>query len=525
MTSFAWRCTEIPFDSAGRFDNPYLDVDLVVSFEGPRGQVIRRHAFWDGGQTWRVRFTPLEPGTWRFQVASPTGDSGLDAVRGEVECILGPPTHDIFAHGFLRASLDGHHLEHADGTPFFWLGDTHWRFTHERWDEANKSGWRSQFRDSLDLRVAQGFTVYQTNIMSFGPLSGPGTPWLTGAPFKSLDVEHLRSVVDPRMGYIADRGLVNALGVAWFEAIDDDPVGVARFARYRSYPLVWTLGGEVAGYDASKRSARLAGWRHVALAIRDSDGYRQPITAHLTAERPIASYYQDEDWLDLTLNQHGHGDFDLSATHYLRHLAAHPGRPIVEGESMYEGLRTVEYAGRRTVTASMVRQVAYRSIQSGCCGYTYGAQGCWNSAWDRTDMNTHWGDLPWFEGIDLPGGQQLGHLRRFYESVGWTHLRPDPGAWETTDVFNANLYAPLVSASADRHIVVVAYSETYRRGGGGATLVGLLHRAYQLHWFDPRSGHRIPVPGSTLPMAGSVPVPDPPDPQDWLLVARAEVPE
>ena len=31
------------------------------------------------------------------------------------------------ARGALRVSDDGHHLQHTDGTGFFWLGDTAWK--------------------------------------------------------------------------------------------------------------------------------------------------------------------------------------------------------------------------------------------------------------------------------------------------------------------------------------------------------------------------------------------------------------
>jgi Protein of unknown function (DUF4038) len=50
----------------------------------------------------------------------------------------------------------------------------------------------------------------------------------------------------------------------------------------------------------------------------------------------------------------------------------------------------------------MVRHVAYRAFQSGCGGYTYGAQGCWNAASDREDRKSFWGEMPWPEGSTFP---------------------------------------------------------------------------------------------------------------------------
>lgn len=374
LTAPTWRALEIAFESDRDYDNPYLDVDVDVDFTGPNGESIRRPAFWDGGRSWRVRFAPTTPGHWRY-ASSTRGFAGL---RGALECRPPATDHAVYLHGFLRSGT--RHLSFADGTPFFWLGDTHWQFARERWDEANKPGWSSQFRGTVDRRVEQGFTIYQSNVMAWEP----SRVWAGDG----IDVTYFQSTLDPRMAYVADQGLVHAVGFAWYAAIDEGPDRLTRLARYfvaryGADPIVWTLGGEVAGYDPDRRQQRIDGWREVAAAIREADCYGHPLTAHLTNERPIAPYYQGEDWLSFTLNQLGHGDFDMSASHYAEHFAQFPDTPVVEGESMYEGLISVEPISRRPVTDTIVRQIAYRAVQSGCCGYTYGAQGCWNGAWNH----------------------------------------------------------------------------------------------------------------------------------------------
>lgn len=527
MTDTAvWKTVEIAFESGEDYPNPYLDVDLDVVFTGPESEQVHRPAFWDGGRTWRVRFAPTRPGSWHFQTASKNGsDAGLHGVRGKVECVQVETGLGIYAHGFLRRSDDGRYLAYADGTPFFWLGDTHWRLVLERWDEANKAGWTSQFRGMVDLRVQQGFTVYQTNLMSFTHGSQHTGCWVAGKEFQEIDPGFFQSIVDPRMAYIAEQGLVNALGLAWYQAADEHAAGMARFARYivaryGAFPVVWTLGGEVAGYDPVLRRQRLDAWREVAHATRAADGYDHPRTAHLTTERPIANYYQGEDWLTFTLNQLGHGDFDMNPAHYLDHFAAYPSTPMVEGESMYEGLTTVEGVARRTVTDTIVRQVAYRAIQSGCCGYTYGAQGCWNNAWDFGDVATMWGDLPWYEGVDLPGAAQMGHLRRFYESFDWTSMRPAPDAFDTTNTINATINPPAVTVAQDGRTVVAYFGETYRTGDGEARLITAHDGPFHLEWFDPRLGRFELIGDRVMPRDGSLAIPDKPDAADWLLIAR-----
>ena len=50
----------------------------------------------------------------------------LHGVNGKFE--IKPYTGDnpLYRHGPLRVAADRRHLEHADGTPFFWLADTWW---------------------------------------------------------------------------------------------------------------------------------------------------------------------------------------------------------------------------------------------------------------------------------------------------------------------------------------------------------------------------------------------------------------
>jgi hypothetical protein len=187
---------------------------------------------------------------------------------------------------------------------------------------------------------------------------------------------------------------------------------------------------------------------------------------------------------------------------------------------MYEGITTVEPVGRRTATALMVRQVAYRAIQSGCCGYTYGAQGCWNGAWDREDLATAWGDLPWYDGVDLPGGAQLGHLRRFYETLPWWTLRPDDEVFRTTSGENDAFYRPLVTTDPSRSTVVVYFGETYRNDDGRSSLTGIADGGYRVRWFDPRTGEWTDA-GTAPAHGGQVSLPPlPRDGEDWALVAQ-----
>ncbi len=62
-----WRVSEFTFH--GRLEYPHTPppVRLSAVFHGPGGAQYRVPGFWDGGNTWRIRFTPDRPGRWSFE--------------------------------------------------------------------------------------------------------------------------------------------------------------------------------------------------------------------------------------------------------------------------------------------------------------------------------------------------------------------------------------------------------------------------------------------------------------------------
>ena len=62
-----WNLVELTFRSERQYENPYADVDLVVTFHSPAGDSQRAWGFWDGGATWKVRFAPSVEGRWEWR--------------------------------------------------------------------------------------------------------------------------------------------------------------------------------------------------------------------------------------------------------------------------------------------------------------------------------------------------------------------------------------------------------------------------------------------------------------------------
>ena len=106
-----WSSYEITLTATGHYDKAYVSVDLVGVFTGPNGESILAKGFWDGGQTFRIRFTPTAEGSWTFDTVS--DDPGLDGQIGSVACIKATDG----SHGFVRQSgARSRAWIHDDGT-------------------------------------------------------------------------------------------------------------------------------------------------------------------------------------------------------------------------------------------------------------------------------------------------------------------------------------------------------------------------------------------------------------------------
>jgi len=179
-TTETWKAVEITLHSSKSYANPYMDVELNATFVGPGGVSLTLPGFWDGGNTWRIRFAPTVVGNWSFTtVSSDPTDTGLHGQSGTVQSQPYSGSLSIYKHGFLKSDASNRFLTYNDGRPFYWLADTHWMGLsyRERWDSSNDSRWPSQYKGMVDKRVKQGYSVYQMNFFAFeqGDVSSSGT--------------------------------------------------------------------------------------------------------------------------------------------------------------------------------------------------------------------------------------------------------------------------------------------------------------------------------------------------------------
>ncbi len=486
-----WRVAEISLGSETDYDNPYADAEVDVRFEGPGGAVIDRPAFWDGGNRWKVRFAPTAPGTWQWSsICTNAHDAGLHKRTGQLTAAAVKTDLPLHRHGFLRVSANGRYFVHADGTPFFWLGDTHWQMPdRERVDDCNHPEhaggacpYGGQFQHLLADRLVRGFNVYQTY-----PNATSAHWW--SEPYTRIDPTRFRNVFDVQMNRLADAGVVIALGCGHFNNSTQIPeADLCRFARYLvarygAHPVVWITCQEMNAPTEleGKESNRPAVWKAVAEQIARDDGYHHPHSAHQWVLDVDVDPLGQEPWHTWFALQGGHRNSGLTPqARYRGYCEYQPTRPVLETEAMYE---LVDCGGVNTTDEA--RQSAWKALLCGSPGYTYGGAGVWFIKWDADDpgcaqYNHAIGS--WHEGMNLPGAAQMTLLKQFFTKLDWTALVPrfnDPAWAEWVDPERC-----VLATIGNRLYLAYCYGESSE-----GKLKGMDPRAdYTAGWIDPRTG-------------------------------------
>jgi hypothetical protein len=509
-----WGRHEIAFRGKGA--RP--DTELAVEFTSPSGKRRSVDGFWDGGETWRVRFMPDEKGMWEYRTRSKPAVAGLDGESGVFGCVAAKTTNPLLRHGAVRVAKSGTHLEHADGTPFFWLGDTVW--TGPAF--STMQDWQAYLKDRLDKR----FSVVQFNAVCpwrTAAADRDGMTAFTGRKGIAINPKYFQRL-DAHMDAINERGMVAAPVLVWaltkhdpgIWLAEEDIVKLVRYqvARYGAHHVVWILAGD---NPYSKESAER--WKRVGRAVFGEESHA-PVTTHPTGMNWPWEAWRDEKWLDILGYQSGHGD-DARTLRWIHSGPAAQAwrkgapKPIVNLEPPYED--HLGYQSRKPHSAYNVRRAVYWSLLSTpAAGVTYGGHGLWS--WQSVAGKTppdHPGTgvaKTWREALDLPGAAQMKHMAELFTSLPWWRLRPaqdllakQPGGDDPA--------RHVAAARTEKGDAAVVYLPA---GGEVALDVKGLARGFRAEWFDPRTGRRTPAraigPGQFAA----------PDQQDWVLVLRSE---
>ena len=507
-----WGVTELTFTASHGIADPFdfERADFSAVFRGPAGAELKIPGFWDGGRTWRIRFTPTAPGRWQYETRfSDASETGLHGQRGVLD--VRPPLTDTPLHqhgGFLKVAAHSRYLTYSDGTPFFWLGDTWWAAP-----SANVP--LEVFKQQVDARLAQGYTVFQMH--GHRPLTDDSKLGAFEATCHA-DAETLRywQQVDLYLSYAEARGMVGCIGFARGDMFD--PISIMDLkrlwryylARYGAYPVLFLITQEY-NIEPDKRQQHLPKMLAIGQFIKEIDPYRRSLTVHPWARSRDLGQAWGEPWLDFIMFQAGHRRFESAKAYHTIWQRPSP-KPFVEAEANYEGFAATNF----NVNAAAIRRSAYTAMQAGSFGFTYGAQGLYAGvqAKVRPGPTSKWGPvLTSTEGLALPGGAQLQHLRACYEQVDWWKLEPQPKVLEpSADIL----------VKTDGTATWLLYYLNKVKIPAGCHLKNMPEgQVYSATWFDPRIGCTTKLPDGCVVRSCKLVLPSPPDAQDWMLILRS----
>lgn len=424
----------------------------------------------------------------------------------------------------LRVSPGGRHLQHSDGRPFLYLGDTAWELFHR----LN--------REEADLylrnRAAKGFTVIQAVALAERDgLTVPNPyghlPLVDRDPARPVEAyfEHVDYIVNRAAELGLTVGMLPTWGSYWttgnknavFTAENARFFGRFLGARYKEKPIIWILGGDQNIRTPAERAIIDA----MAEGLAEGDGGRHLKTFHPRGPGMSSLQLRDAKWLDFHMSQTSHGARDHDTGLYIEHdRALNPPKPTLDGEPRYEmipvGFYFANYSRLERMDDFDARTAAYWAMLAGAAGHTYGHNSVWQM-WKPGLPSAINADIPWMQAIDHPGAFQMGHLRRLLESRPWQTLIPDQSIIRSGPATGPATVRAARAADGRFAFIYTPRGEQFTLDRG----IIKAERVKEI-WWDPRYGvaHHIHTGDNqafqtyTPPTSGRG--------QDWLLILEDE---
>lgn len=545
MSAFhVWEKIELTFHAEDRYENPYTEVDVWVDLEGP-GFSRRCYGFWDGEDVFRVRMMAPSPGIWHWTSGCSTGDPGLTGQSGRFEAVRWSEAEKAInpnRRGMIRATENGHAFVYADGTPYFMVGDTWWatptyRFPWYDSDRPRVMGPDAGFKDYVRFRKGQGYNCiamiasfpnWQNDdrpprwvrdddlvIRSAWPQAGtesaeamhnedgevafrfPGR--IPGLETYVPDLERINpayfQAMDLKIDYLNAQGFIpfieaarRDIGQLW-QRFYPWPASYARYVQY-----VWArYQANICFYspihfDSPALSIPAEAWNRAALAVIDTYGFPPFGTLLGTNASPSSminwGHLDDAPWLGF--HQVGNRRTHDLYVHLTDIYQADPPIPGINGEPYYDGMEDADPGSDKA--ARYCRSAIYGSVLSGGLGgQIYGAGGWDGGIWSGEVEDAS--KDPIWEAITWASAEQMQTCRDFILSEGAVYQTLVPAtemlAPNRTGDPKTNDGWAYCAATSDHTLIFVYFEIACPR----ADLSGVTpNAAYQVQWFDPRTG-------------------------------------
>jgi hypothetical protein len=433
-------------------------------------------------------------------------------------------------NGPLGVSENGRYLQHQNGQPFFWQGDTAWLLL-QRLD-------REQAPRYFQNRREKGFNVIQCTFVQFinhqnaygklpyadDDLAKPAiTPGNDPADKVQYDYwDHADYIAD----LAASHGIYLALLPAWRDLVSRDktltPEKAAAFAthlaeRFRHRPnIIWVNGGSARG-DTTPEI-----WHAIGTALKRT-APNHLVTFHPFGRMQSSEWFSEAPWIDLHMFTSGHRTYAQDNTtkaygednwrYVLEDLSRKPLKPTIDGEPSYESLpQGLHDAMQPYWDAADVRRYAYWSVFAGAAGHVYGENSVRQVHIQGVNKPESGAKHSFFEALDMPGAFHMQHLRRLVLSRPYFE--------------RVNDQSVVAGDEGERHDrILVSRGKSYlmayvAKGRSFELQMGRISgNAVKAWWYDPRTGQAHAI--GQFPNRGTHRFDPPGDSHkgnDWTLV-------
>ena len=501
LTTEQWATLEITLTSQSEYENPYTNVSVWAEFTNQNNDTLKRPAFWDGDNIWKIRFTsPDTISTWKWlSYASNKQDEGLHGATGSVSSKPYGGENQLLANGLLKMAEGNRNVNQHSGKSFLVVGDTPWAIPFRA--TADQVATYAQDRQEKGFNCALLMSL-QPDMNAIGPNERNTSQGFKKA-FEDLSDGHINKMnpsyfqtLDQIIDILIEHEIVPVYqpvfhGFGWkgLKVLGNTikPEEYVRYckyllARYGSKPAIWLIGGDHDGNDPGvKESGEM---------FQEWDSYGQPTGLHYNpCDDYVAEWsvndpskhcmhfnktHQDKEWLDFQWAQTGH-----DGAHQYHKVAEMydnlPTKGAANGEPTYEGMND----GKNGLGWWQGEEAWMQLMSGGTMGIVYGAASLWQ--WKITAEEegwTAWSSQPksWEEALYMEGSVYAGMVGKILASIDMTNIEK---RWDLAGG------KPLLAKPGSLYI-------SFLKEGGEIEIKSLPKgKGLQFKWTNPKNGEVV----------------------------------
>lgn len=498
-----WQRWELTLKSSVTYANPLQGAEMRVLFVSPLGETNRVYGFWDGGNDWKVRFKPGFPGRWQYYtMCSDTANAGLHGKSGEFLCTASEGISRFNQHGPIQVARDQQHLEHADRTPFFWLGDAAW-FAAARSTPAD-------WQEYVHQRAEQKFNAVQWQLH---PASATGkAPLFTGHETILINPTAFR-LLDAKIVAANKAGLLNAIAPLWEIGStdtlpEDQAIRLLRYvvARWGAEDVAW-----IVAFESDSTGEQALRWQNIGRTVFNPVNHA-PVVLLPGESFWVCDAFRRERWVDVigvqTSSVRDENMLPWLLTGPLaQERRKQPARPLITIAPPAEG-KIFGLAG--VIDGDFCRkQLWWNALLNTPAGVSYAARDVsdWAVAAFKREV-----PAAWREALTLPGAAAVAPLAEHLAAREFWKLEPAPRPQSDPTGPPANSSRLIVATTEAQDLTVIYLPEAQPI----SLTVGPPSPRTAATWLNPRTGEARPATHKNVtdgPRQYS-----PPSPGDWALI-------